>query len=209
MPASSARLKARVPICACRAASWPATQAAPKPGTVNASCVAIQARPVRPRDSGTAKLCTSGSPSKRAARPTSGISRISCTRAISMPFRERSTDRQRQTPRTAQCALLRVFAHQIVDIDRTADLERGVVVAQHLEHLAAPVRGLLLAALERPFGRVGSGAFLNQSPEKLDVEPVLRALDGAVVQLAGGQSVELLEGGHEPEVIRVAGAPNR
>ena len=55
----------------------------------------------------------------------------------------------------------------------------------------------------------GGGAFLDQSPEELHVEPVLRALDGAVVQLAGGESVELLEPGHEPEVIRVPGAPNR
>src|SRR6478609_3951032 len=209
MPASSARLKARAPIEARMASSCPATHGCPKPDTRKASRVVIQTRPVRPRGNSTRKLCTSGSPSNWAARPTSGISRINSTRALFMPVLEGSTGREIQTPRTAQCALFRVFAQEIVDIDRTAHLERGVVVAQHLEHLAAPVQGVLLAALERPFGRVGSGAFLDQPPEELHVEPALRALDGAVVQLTGGQSVELLERGHVPEVIRVPGAPKR
>ena len=79
-----------------------------------------------------------------------------------------------------------MFAQEIVDIDRTAHLERGVVVAQHLEHLAAPVRDVLLADLKRSFGRLGRGSFLDQPPEELHIEPVFRALYGAVVQLTAG-----------------------
>ena len=74
--------------------------------------------------------------------------------------------------------------HQVVEVDRPASIKRGVVLAQDLEHLAAPVRDLRVAALDVASSGIGGGAFLHQAPEERDVEPVLRALDRAVVQLA-------------------------
>ena len=101
-------------------------------------------------------------------------------------------------------------SQEIVDVDRTAHLERGVVVAQHLEHLAAPVRDLLLAALESPFGGLGGRCLPGISRQKNFTSSWRSArLTARSCSSRGGQRVELLERGHGSEVIRGPGAPNR
>src|SRR4051812_631262 len=101
------------------------------------------------------------------------------------------------------------MSEQVVEVDRAPRLERLVVVAQHVEHLAAPVGDLFGALLDVALGGLDRGCLRHQAPEELHVQVALRALDGAVMQLPRGERVELGEGGHAAEVIRGPGAPKR
>src|SRR3954471_8712014 len=101
------------------------------------------------------------------------------------------------------------MSEQVVEVDRAPRLERLVVVAQHVEHLSAPVDDLLAALLDVALGGLGGGRLPGEPPEETHVQVALRALGRAVVQLAGGKGVKLLESGHGAEVIRGPGAPKR
>src|SRR6478735_10425815 len=101
------------------------------------------------------------------------------------------------------------MSEQVIDVDRAPRVHRRLVVTQDVEDLAAPVGDLFLAPLGVAVGRLRGGHLFQQAPEELHVQVALGALDGAVVQLARRQRVELGEGGHPAEVIRGPGAPNR
>src|SRR5262245_14005257 len=101
------------------------------------------------------------------------------------------------------------MSEQVIDVDRTARVERVVVMTQHVRDLPRPVRDFLLGLVNVAVGTSRGRSFGHQAPEELDVEVALRALDRAVVQLPRGERVELFECAHGAEVIRGPGAPNR
>src|SRR3954452_21752494 len=101
------------------------------------------------------------------------------------------------------------MSEQVVDVDRPLGFELALVLADRVHDLAAPVRDLVLGHLGVALGG-GRGRHLgHQPPEELHVQVAASAGYRAVVQLARGQRVELLEGGHGLETIRGPGAPKR
>src|SRR4051794_36196646 len=101
------------------------------------------------------------------------------------------------------------MSEQVVDVDRALCLELALVLAHRVHDLAAPVRDLVLGQFGVALRGRGGRRLGHQPPEELDVQVAFGAGDGAVVQLARGQRVELLEGGHGLETIRGPGAPNK
>src|SRR5262245_29991386 len=101
------------------------------------------------------------------------------------------------------------MSEQVIDVDRAPRVERVVVAAEDVRGLARPVRDLFLSLVDITVRAGCRRRFGHQAPKELEVQMALRALDGAVVQLARRERVQLSESGHGAETIRGPGAPKR